>query len=109
MDFVTGAHDVVMLPDLSWSQRAVLCAVQNAVKKRRAAFHAGAVDAPEHGIFCLEGSPGTGKSTVLMHLVRWCRDKDLEVCMLTLTGLLAETYRQHGIGVCTDTFDGGTV
>ena len=108
MDFVTGAHDVVMLPDISCSQRVVLSALQNAVKERRAAFEAGAMNAPRHGIFCLEGPPGTGKSTVLMHLVQWCREKELEVCMLTSTGLLAETYRQHGIGVSTDTFDGGT-
>jgi hypothetical protein len=108
MHFATLPLSRAMLPELSPAQRVCLLAVQNAVEKRAEVRANGDIDAPSAGMYAVDGAPGTGKSTVLMHIVNWCEEQKFAVCMLTSTGLLAESYRKHGVQAFTDTFDGGT-
>ena len=57
---------------------------------------------------CCVGPPRTGKSTIIMHLLRECAAKQWSAKLLTPTGTLWESYIQHGVQCELDTFGGGT-
>lgn len=89
-----------LLPEFSSSQRAVFLDIIRWLEERRTAREE--TEAPGHGIALLEGAPGTGKSTVIQHLLSWAQGAGLGVCLLASTGLLAESYRLQSCGALTD-------
>lgn len=94
---------------LTGAQRNVLLEVVDNCAAREALWNDGHEDAmPGTGMYCCEGAPGTGKSTIILHLLRECTARQWSAKLLTPTGALRESYVQHGVQCEVDTFDGGT-
>ena len=109
-----GTHDqptqepLCLLPGMSSEQRKAFIQVQTFVEDVGRQRESADIDASQDRMMCTEGPPGTGKSTLLRHLLRWAAGKDLQVALLTSTGPLAESHRNAGFKATIVTFDGAT-
>lgn len=98
----------VCLPDLSAQQLLPLVELKVAATANREAWELQHVHPACEGIIYIEGEPGVGKSTVVLHMMKWMNSESISHVILTPTGALREAYRRQCDSFHTDTFDGFT-